>query len=97
MPNNETPDNADGTELLCRAVYGRKAKTQDYLGGSEARMLHDAANMIKRARDFMGDLYEDGCEYGDNCPRFVALKHYECRACRVRYFLEESSKEMDSR
>ncbi|MFC5423692.1 hypothetical protein ACFPOB_29600 [Bosea eneae] len=39
-------DGADGTERLCRALYGRKAATRDYLGGSDARMLHDAADRL---------------------------------------------------
>jgi len=38
---------ADGTERLCRALYGRDAEPADYLGGSEARMLHDAADMLR--------------------------------------------------
>lgn len=37
---------ADGTERLCRALYGRKATARDYLGGSNARMLHDAADRL---------------------------------------------------
>ena len=36
----------DGTERLCQALYGRKAKPADYLGGSDAKMLHDAADLI---------------------------------------------------
>lgn len=37
---------ADGTERLCQALYGRKATPRDYLGGSDAKMLHDAADRI---------------------------------------------------
>lgn len=37
---------ADGTERLCRALYGRKASARDYVGGSDARMLHDAADRL---------------------------------------------------
>lgn len=36
----------DGTERLCQALYGRKATPRDYLGGSNAKMLHDAADRI---------------------------------------------------
>lgn len=36
----------DGTERLCRSLYGRKATARDYLGGSDARMLHDAADRL---------------------------------------------------
>lgn len=36
----------DGTERLCQALYGRKAAPRDYIGGSDAKMLHDAADRI---------------------------------------------------
>lgn len=36
----------DGTARLCRALYGRKERAADYLGGSDARMLHDAADRL---------------------------------------------------
>lgn len=39
----------DGTDQLCRALYGREAKPQDY-SGSEAKMLHDAAKVVTAAR-----------------------------------------------
>lgn len=40
----------DGTDLLCRAVYRREARPSDYLGGSDARMLVDAAKEIHAQR-----------------------------------------------
>ncbi len=40
------PGGADGTDRLCRAVYGRGAQARDYIGGSEARMLHAGADRI---------------------------------------------------
>ena len=36
----------DGVDRLCMAVYGRPAKPRDYIGGANAQMLCDAANMI---------------------------------------------------
>ena len=36
----------DGTDRLCRALYGRNATPKDYLGGSQAKMLHDAADRL---------------------------------------------------
>jgi hypothetical protein len=36
----------DNVDRLCQAVYGRPPQTRDYLGGSEARILGDAANLI---------------------------------------------------
>ena len=44
------PDSADGTERLCFAVYGRPAQPRDFLGGSQAHMLHDAADTIAALR-----------------------------------------------
>lgn len=39
-----------GTDRLCVALYGRKAEAGDYVGGSEAKMLFDAAVEIERLR-----------------------------------------------
>lgn len=36
----------DGTDRLCMALYGRPAKPADFLGGADAKMLHDAATRI---------------------------------------------------
>lgn len=41
----------DGTERLCRVLYGRSAQVQDYIGGSNAKMLHDAARRITEVQD----------------------------------------------
>ena len=49
----------DGTDKLCQALYGRAPEPQDYLGGGEAKMLHDAANEIEQLRKWIGDL-QDG-------------------------------------
>jgi len=40
------PGYADGTAKLCRILYNRKERPKDYLGGSDAKMLHDAADKI---------------------------------------------------
>ena len=37
----------DGTDRLCMAVYGRPAEPRDYIGGANAQMLYDAADMIE--------------------------------------------------
>lgn len=41
----------DGTARLCRTLYRRKEEPRDYIGGSDARMLHDAADEIERLRE----------------------------------------------
>lgn len=46
----------DGTGKLCALLYG-EAKACDYLGGSDARMLHDAAKQIGTLRDLMIDAW----------------------------------------
>ena len=47
---HRVPDSDDGTERLCLAVYGRPAQPRDFLGGSNAHMLHDAADVIAKLR-----------------------------------------------
>lgn len=47
----------DGTDRLCLALYGRKAKPRDYLGGSNARMLHDAADRLTPPAPEEGPLF----------------------------------------
>lgn len=37
---------SDGTRKLCKILYGRDDKPADWVGGSEAKMLHDAAERI---------------------------------------------------
>lgn len=52
-PDNQQahiPMDADGTEALCSTLYGRPAQPQDYLGGSDAAMLHDAVRAITTLR-----------------------------------------------
>ena len=36
----------DGTDKLCHALYKRKAKATDYIGGIDARILYDGAARI---------------------------------------------------
>jgi hypothetical protein len=46
-PSSVAPCSAsDGTDLLCFALYGRRAEPTDWIGGSEAKMLRDAAKEI---------------------------------------------------
>ena len=36
----------DGVDRLAKAVYGRKPEPRDYVGGSTAQILYDAAQLI---------------------------------------------------
>lgn len=44
-----TPD--DGTDRLCKALYGRPATARDFVGGSQATMLHDGATQLTALRE----------------------------------------------
>lgn len=48
----------DGTDRLALALYGRTAEPRDYLGGSQAAMLHEAAVEIERLRRTMASAHE---------------------------------------
>lgn len=37
----------DGTDKLCKVLYGRDPRPADYLGGADAHMLHDAADLLE--------------------------------------------------
>lgn len=39
----------DGLDRLGRAVYGRSPKPGEWLGGSDAKILHDAADKLEAA------------------------------------------------
>jgi hypothetical protein len=56
----------DGTDLLCMALYQRKPHPKDYLGGSEAKMLYDAANEINRLKRILRTEREGIAEMAKN-------------------------------
>jgi len=43
----------DGTETLCKELYGRPEQARDYIGGSEAQMLYDAAAKIAELKELL--------------------------------------------
>jgi len=55
-------DNNDNLDLLFLAVYGRKPTFLEYLEGSDAKILLDAANLISELRK-----KPDGARYGGIC------------------------------
>ena len=46
----------DGTDQLCKILYGREARPADYLGGSDAQMLKDAVAEITKLRELLTEL-----------------------------------------
>lgn len=42
---------------------------------------------VNKMKAFIQEFADEGCEYRDNCPRFVNLNHYECASCRARRLL----------
>jgi hypothetical protein len=89
------PSGNDGTDRLVLALHGRAAVPRDYLGASNARMLHEAADEVERLRaairkhrDYRGDNrchLDDGELYavlpeGDTRPaREVAVTLENCQ------------------
>lgn len=60
-----------GTDKLCMALYGRPAQPRDYLGGSDAKMLHDAAEVIAalaKLLDCDGDVVLSDFDFKFNNP-----------------------------
>ena len=49
----------DGTDRLTLALYGRTSKPQDYIGGADANMLHDAAALIRVYGDILRAIQAD--------------------------------------
>ncbi len=47
MMGCENEPKKDGTDQLCEALYNRKATAKDWVGGSESKMLYDAAATIR--------------------------------------------------
>ena len=56
---------ADGTARLSRVLYGRAETPRDYLGGSHARMLYDAADRLAAVHELLA---ANQCT---NCGAFV--------------------------
>ena len=56
-------DIEDGTDRLCEILYGRKAVVGDWVGGANAKTLHDASDELEAAREAI----EAVCELNE-CP-----------------------------
>ena len=71
-PNPMHPDNDahDGTDKLCLAVYGRMPCARDYLGGSESKMLYDAAAALTSAKRVLQAIV-DGQVIGADCAELA--------------------------
>lgn len=54
--------------------------------------LGEISNHMREMEAFIKELYVDGCEYGDDCPRNKKLNHYICRPCQARYFIEDEDR-----
>lgn len=67
----------DGTDRLCRALYGREARPEDYMGGSNAKMLHDAADAIATRPAPESEGVEEVRLRLAEAVRYVDLMHWE--------------------
>lgn len=46
---------------------------------------------INILKSFVQDFADEGCAYGDDCPRFVNLNHYTCTPCQAKRLLIQVS------
>lgn len=54
IDDSQRDEDTLGTDRLVQALHGRKAVCADYLGGGNARMLHEAADRINAAQKTSG-------------------------------------------
>lgn len=78
----------DGTDLLCKALYGRPGKVADWLGGSEAKMLHDAAKEVERLRAENDSLHVVLQEANDTIERMSREQSEESALARLRAWVQ---------
>lgn len=76
---------ADGTEALCIALYGRKAEPGDYLGGANAKMLHDAAARLSSAWliEFNNSQWWDGVRFTSDSLKAIRFMRFDDAARAV--------------
>ena len=46
----------DGADRLCMVMHGRMAKPEDYVGGCDSKMLHDATDRILELEERVREL-----------------------------------------
>ena len=76
----------DGTERLCIALYG-ECKPRNYLGGSEAKCLHDAADKIASLQQEVEMLKEENCRIDEQlskCIGWVEEKNSNIQSFQTR-------------
>jgi hypothetical protein len=58
-------------------------------GMPAARKAKAIDDQLKKLKEFVGELAEADCSYGDNCPDFAGTRHGKCLPCKAREALEE--------
>lgn len=51
--------------------------------------IADLKAEVGRLRDFVGELADEPCSYGDGCPAFVGTRHGTCLHCQALRLLGE--------
>lgn len=52
--------------------------------------IADLKAEVGRLRDFVGELADEPCSYGDGCPAFVGTRHGTCLHCQARAALGDA-------
>ena len=75
----------EGTVRLCKALYGREPTMDDWKGGANARMLHDAADRIEgMKRASLLDILIATCEDNNTSLNWVRSKSRKDHIVRTR-------------
>lgn len=75
--------------LRKRAEIRRQISTRKSVQEGKPDRIADLLEEAANALDFVEELADEPCTYGDNCPDF-GTRHYRCLHCRARKALNVS-------
>jgi len=70
----------------CSSRLNRAAGDRD----AAQSTIADLKAEVGRLRDFVGELADEPCSYGDGCPAFVGTRHGTCLHCQARAALGDA-------
>ena len=70
----------------CSSRLNRAAGDRD----AAQAAISELTVQVGRLRDFVGELADEPCSYGDGCPAFVGTRHGTCLHCQARAALGDA-------
>ena len=70
----------------CSSRLNRAAGDRD----AAQAAISELTAQVGRLRDFVGELADEPCSYGDGCPAFVGTRHGTCLHCQARAALGDA-------